>query len=163
MVSEGSVSFAITADVTDAFGSIAELQDKIDQQASDWQIARNKLLREVREGFMLISSLMSSFRQAMSLMGAQVDPFFSALVGMVLSTTSMLISAASVLTGTGIGAAVGAVLFGVAIAFNILTTAKLINDQEWIQEGFRSMIWELRADTARLAAQGPRTPFGVGF
>ena len=162
-MSEGTVTFAITADTTAAFASIAELQAAIDEQAREARIHRNKLMREIREGFMLISQMMSSFRQAMSLIGAQVDPFFSALIGMVLSTTSMLISAATTLALTGIGGIAAAILFGIAVSFNILTTAKLISDQEFIQEGFRSMIWDLRGATARLAAQGPRTAFGVGF
>ena len=162
-MSEWTLSYALVADSAEGFAEVKALQDAINEQARQWKIDRNTLLREVREGFMLISSLMSSFRQAMSLIGAQMDPFFSALVGMVLSTTSMLISAATVLTGTGIGAAVGAVLFGLAIAFNLLTLAKLVADKEEIQQGFKSMMRDLRATSARQAERGPRTVIAGGF
>ena len=159
-MSEGPITIPITADTTGAFASIAELQEAIDQQARDAKIHRNTLLRNIREGYMLISQMMSSFRQAMSLIGAQIDPFYSALIGMVLSTTSMLISSASVLSATVLGAPVGAILFGLAIAFNILTTAQLVSDQLGIAEAFSAMRQEL---FARPRVATGRQPFGVGF
>ena len=159
-MSEGSVTFAITADSTAAFASIAVLQEAIDQQARDWKIQRNTLMRQIREGFTLISSLMSSFRQAMSLIGAQVDPFFSALIGLVLSTTSMLISSATVLAATGVGGVAAAILFGVAISFNILSLAKLADDKFKISEMFSEIRQELHAHP--ITDRGTQA-FGVGF
>ena len=159
-MSEGTVTFAITADTTDAFASIAELQVAIDQQARDMRIHRNTLIRQLREGFTLISSLMSSFRQAMSLIGAQIDPFFSALVGLVLSTTSMLLSAGTTLALTGIGGVAGAIILGLAISFNILTLAKLADDKFDISRAFTTMRQEMLAH-ARGAI--PRQVFGGAF
>ena len=160
MVSEGPVTIPITADTTGAFASITELQAAIDQQARDWKIQRNTLMRQLREGFALISSLMSSFRQAMSLIGAQIDPFYSALIGMVLSTASMLISAATTLALTGIGGVAAAVILAIAISFQILTTAQLVSDQFEIGEAFSAMKQEL---FARPRTATGRQPFGVGF
>ena len=159
-MSEGPVTIPITADSTAAFASIAELQAAIDEQARDWKADRNTLLREIREGFALISSLMSSFRQAMSLIGAQIDPFYSALIGMVLSTASMLISAATTLALTGIGGVAAAIILGIAISFQILTTAKLVSDQFEIAEAFSAMRQEL---FARPRVATGRQAFGVGF
>ena len=159
-MSEGPVTIPITADSTAAFASITELQAAIDQQARDWKIQRNTLMRQIREGFTLISSLRSSFRQAMSLIGAQIDPFYSALIGLVLSTTSMLISSATVLAGTGIGVAAAAIILGLAISFNILTLAQLASDKFEIAEAFSAMKQEL---FARPRVATGRQPFGVGF
>ncbi|MHA2067917.1 MAG: hypothetical protein ACXABY_26445, partial [Candidatus Thorarchaeota archaeon] len=72
---------------------------------------------------------MSSFRQAMSLFGQQIDPFFSALISMVIATASMLISASTVLAMTGIGGAAALVVFSLAISFQVLTLGKLIADK----------------------------------
>ena len=157
-MSEGPVIIPVVADTSGAHASMTELQAAIDQQAREWQIQRNTMLRQIREGFTLISQMMSTFSQAMSLIGAQVDPFFSAMIGMVLSTTSMLISSASVLSATVLGAPVGAILLGLAIAFNILTMAKLVDDKFNITESFKKMTQEL--------SWRPRTrpqAFGVGF
>ena len=159
-MSEGSVTFAITADTTEAFASITELQAAIDQQARDMRIHRNTLIRQLREGFTLISSLMSSFRQAMSLIGAQMDPFFSALVGLVLSTTSMLLSASTTLAMTGIGGVAAAIILGLAISFNILTLAQLADDKFEISRAFTSMRQQMLAH-ARGAI--PRQVFGGAF
>jgi len=160
MVSEGPITIPITADSTAAFASITELQGAIDQQARDWKVQRNTLMRQIREGFTLISSLMSSFRQAMSLMGAQIDPFYSALIGMVLSTASMLISSATTLALTGIGGAAAAVILGLAISFQILTLAKLVADKEKT-DGILTALSQAIASGSR----GTPTPqaFGVGF
>ena len=76
-----------------------------------------------------------------------MDPFFSALIGMVLSTTSMLISSATVLTATVLGAPVGAIIFGLAISFNILTLGKLIADKEATDGIITSMMQAIASGT----------------
>ncbi len=159
-MSEGSIEWALVADSSDGFAKVKSLQDAINQQARDWQIQRNKLMREIREGFMLVSSLMMSFRQVMGIIGAQIDPFFSALVGLVLSTTSMLISSATVLAATGIGGVAAAIMFGIAISFNILSLAKLADDQFKISEQMRTI--KLAVQAQRRAAPG-RATFGGAF
>ncbi len=160
MVSEGPVIIPVVAETSAAHASLTELQEAIDQQARDWKIQRNTLMRQIREGFTLISSLMISFRQVMSILGAQIDPFFSALSGMVLSTTSMLISSATALAGTGVGAVAAAIMLGIAISFNIITTAQLVSDKFNIAEAFSAMKQELYARPR--TARGTQ-PFGVGF
>ena len=155
------MTIGVDVDTSAAHTNLAELQTAIDQQARDMRIHRNTLIRQIREGFTLISSLMSSFRQAMSFMGAQIDPFFSALIGLVLSTTSMLISAGTTLTGTGIGAVAGAIILGLAISFNILTLGQLLNDKFDIKQTIDEMRQEM---FARARATPPRqVQFGAGF
>ena len=153
------MTIGVDVDTSAAHTNLAELQTAIDQQARDMRIHRNTLIRQIREGFTLISSLMSSFRQAMSLMGAQIDPFFSALIGMVLSTTSMLISAGTTLAATGIGGVAGAIILGLAISFNILTLGKLIDDKFNIKESYD----EMRLEVLARARAVPMRGFGGAF
>lgn len=134
------VNIRFSVDTSEANVQLDEVEARVDEVTREWAARRTSIYTEVREAFRIISSLMSSFRQALSLFGQQIDPFFSALVGMVISTTSMLISVGTTLVGTGIGATVGAIVLGIAIAFNILTTIKLIADQKEIVAAFRDMM-----------------------
>ena len=87
----------------------------------------------------MISQLMSAVRQAFTLFGQQIDPFFGALIGMVLSTASMLISSATTLALTGIGGAAAAVIFGLAVGFQVLTMGKLLADKASTMKWFTQM------------------------
>lgn len=129
MVSD-RITIYLGVDTTEAESSIDAVKAKADEVTRQWKIDRALLIQQVREGFMLISQMWSSFRQGMSLFGQQIDPFFGALIGMVLSTTSMLISSATAISATVLGAPVGAILFGVAVSFNIISIAKLIADKQ---------------------------------
>ena len=123
------VTIHIDVDATQAEAEIDAVKAQADAVTKQWKIDRAILIQQVREGFTLISQMWSTFRQGMALFGQQIDPFFGALVGMVLSTTSMLISSATVLTSTVIGAPLGVILLGVAIGFNILSLGKLVADK----------------------------------
>jgi hypothetical protein len=123
------VTITINADLKRFNISADEAKAKADAIVKEWKIQRALIIQQVREAFHLIGSLISTIRQAMSLFGQQIDPFFSSLVSMVMALTSMLLSSATVLTATGIFAPVGAVLFGLAVSFNILTMAKLVSDK----------------------------------
>ena len=129
MVSD-RVTIFLGLDADETFREIRDVKDAADQAVRDWKIQRNTMLRQIREGFTLVSQLMGAVRQAFAIFGAQIDPFFSALIGMVLSTASMLISSATTLALTGIGGAAAAVVFGLAISFQILTLGKLVADKE---------------------------------
>ena len=123
------VTIHIDVDATQAEAEIDAVKAQADAVTKQWKIDRAILIQQVREGFTLISQMWSTFRQGMALFGQQIDPFFGALVGMVLSTTSMLISSATAISATVLGAPVGAILFGVAIGFNILSLGKLVADK----------------------------------
>ena len=86
-----TVTVAILGDTSDVLAKVTLVNAAVDEMTRKAKIARALVVQQVREGLTLISSMMSSFRMAMSLFGQTIDPFFSALVGMVLSTTSMLI------------------------------------------------------------------------
>ena len=153
------ITIGIAVETTEAEMSIEEVKAKADELTRDWKIRRNTLMREIREGFTLISSLWSSFRQAMTLFGQQIDPFYGALIGMVLSTVSMLLSAASTLSATVIGIPLGAILFGLAMSFNILSIGKLLAENENIRASFA----QLAAAGAAAGAADLRTSQGVSF
>jgi hypothetical protein len=159
MVSD-RVEIVIDVDDTEAQMTLDEIQARADEVTKEWKINRNTILRQVREGFTMISSLMSSFRQAMSLFGAQIDPFFSALISMVLSTASMLISAGTTLAMTGVGGIAGAVILGLAIGFQILTLAQLAADKVQLMGGIEGIMDAIkRSAYATARGQGG----GMGF
>jgi len=144
------VTIGVEVDTLAAEQSLDEVQKRADEITKNWAVQRNTILRQVREGFTMISSLMSSARQAFALFGAQIDPFFSALVSTVLATASMLISAATTLALTGIGGVAAAVVFAIAISFQILTLGKLIDDKTQILSGFAKMLANLQSSTATM-------------
>lgn len=156
MVSD-NVRITLDVDATAALASIDAVKAQADEQARQWATQRNTMLRQIREGFTLISQLMSTVRQAFSIFGQQIDPFYSALIGMVLATASMLLSAASVLSATVLGAPVGAVLFGLAIGFQILTLGKLVADKvhsEGVMEQMQSNLADLGSIVSRQGLGG---------
>ena len=153
------VSVDVVVDTTQATASIQETKAGADAVVRQWKIDRAIIIQQVREGLTLISQLWSSFRQAMTLFGRQIDPFFGALIGMVLATTSMLISAAATLSATILGAPVGAVIFGLAVSFNILSIGKLIADKEKTDAILTNMAQAIASDPGLRAARGG----GIGF
>jgi hypothetical protein len=159
MVSD--VVIGISGDASQYNAELEAAKAKKDALVREWKIDRNTLLRQVREGFTMISSLMSSFRQAMSIFGQQIDPFFSALIGMVLATASMLISAATVLAMTGIGGVAAALIFGLAVGFQILTIEKLLVDKAATDDWMGQIQRELRRLQENRGPQ--RTPIGGGL
>ena len=92
----------------------------------------------------------------MSLLGQQIDPFFSSLVSMVIATTSMILSAATVISGTGIGATIGAYMFAVAMTFNLITLGKLVADKAHTMGLFDNI-------DRQISMAGQRTPIGGSF
>ena len=149
-----NVTVGIVVDSIQAQLAIQDIRAQAEAATRDWKSRRQEIMSGIRQTMTHISSLMMSFRMAMSLIGQTIDPFFSTLIGMVISTVSMLISVGTGLVGTGIGAAAGAVVIGIAIALNILTTAKLVADQVEIKADFTAL---------REAFGGGRTLAGQGF
>jgi len=134
------VTVGIVVDSVQAQLAIKDIMEQAAAATKEWKTRRAEIISGIRQTMTMISSLMSSFRQAMSLIGEQIDPFFSALIGMVLSTVSMLLSVATGLAATGpIGSAAAAVVLGIAISLNILTTGKLIADHLDIKTDFTEL------------------------
>ena len=148
------ITVGLIVDTVQAQLAIQDIVAQGEAATQDWARKRQMIISGIRQTMSMISSLMSSFRQGMSLIGQQIDPFFSALIGMVISTVSMLLSVGVGLVGTGIGSAAGAVVIGIAVALNILTTAKLVADQLEIKADFSGIREALKAvDTTTPGAQ----------
>ena len=148
------ITVGLIVDTVQAQLAIQDIVAQGEAATQDWARKRQMIISGIRQTMSMISSLMSSFRQAMSLIGQQIDPFFSALIGMVISTVSMLLSVGAGMVGTGIGSAAGAVVIGIAVALNILTTAKLVADQLEIKADFSGIREALKAvDTTVPGAQ----------
>ena len=156
------ITIGISADATEAFQEIQAVKAAMDEQTRDWKIQRNTILRQIREGFTLISQLMSAMGQAFTLFSQQIDPFFSALIGMVLSTASMLISSATTLALTGIGGVAAAIILGIAVSFQILTLGKLVADKEKTDGIISSLLEGIASGSTGGATQQPRGGLG-GF
>jgi len=158
------VTVGIVVDSVQAQLAIKDVMEQAAAATRDWKTRRAQIISGIRQTLSMISSLMSSFRQAMSLIGEQIDPFYSALIGMVISTVSMLISIGAGLVGSGIGSAAGAVVLGIAVALNILTTAKLVADQLDIKADFSELRNAFRDfDKGVGSGTGGYQPQGFGF
>jgi len=154
------VTIHIGVDKTEADADIEAVKARSDAVVKEWRIRRMEIIQGVREAVTLMSTMMSSFRQFMTLVGAQVDPFFSALIGMTLSTISMILSVSAGLAATGVFAAAALALGTIAISMNVLVMSKLINDRTGILDQFRDMIPQISGEI--LKGLGSLTPLG-GF
>lgn len=139
-MSEFTVSGALMLDMEQAWAELRAFKEAADKQTLQWKVDRNTLLRQIREGFTMISSLMASFRQMMSVFGQSVDPFFSALIGMVLAMASLLISSATTLAATVVGGPLAAIIFGLAVGFQIIAIGKLVADKQKTDDIIGSMM-----------------------
>lgn len=146
----------IILDASESFSEIDKLMNMLDAAAKRAHTVRQEVIRGVREGFRMVNSLLSSYREAMSIMGQTIDPFFDALLSIVAATVSLLLSVATGLLATGVGGAAAAVVAGIAIGLNIITTANLIRSKIEIM----ARLAELGHKMSRLT---PTTPMGVSF
>ena len=134
------IFLGINTDEVDA--SIEATQAKADATVAFWRRSRQEILSGIRNTMTMLSTMMSSFRVAMSIIGAQIDPFFSALIGMTLSTVSMMLSLSAALAVTGVGFSAAMLLASIAVGLNIALMGKLINDKTLILKMFKESFQE---------------------
>ncbi len=154
-MSEG-VTFSVNVDTAAAQMELTTLMTMTDEAVRKMVVARQKIIRGVREGLYMVSSLIGSYRQAISLIGGTIDPIFDAMLTMLSATVSMMLAIAAAYTSTIAMAPLGAVVAGIAIGLSILSYANLIASQA-----------QIIATLANLEAQMPKpvrgVAFGVGF
>ena len=154
-MSEG-VTFSVNVDTSAAQLELTTLMTMTDKAVAEMVKARQKIIAGVRQGMYMVNSLISSYRQAMSLFGQTIDPVFDAMLTMLTATVSMMLAIAAAYTSTIALAPLGAVVAGIAIGLNILSYAKLVQSQA-----------EILATLAKVDAQMPRpirgVQVGVGF
>ena len=154
-MSEG-VTFSVNVDTAAAQMELTTLMTMTDKAVAEMVKARQKIIRGVREGLYMVTSLISSYRQAISLIGGTIDPLFDAMLTMLSATVSMMLAIAAAYTSTIAMAPLGAVVAGIAIGLSILSWAKMMQSQA-----------EIVASLAKLDQQMPRpvggVQMGVGF
>ena len=91
-MSEGSVTFAVTADTSEAFAEVAAFQAKIDQVAHEWSIKKRKIIRDARKILRMTNALMNLYRSVMRAMGYAIGAVGEAVL-MAIQNTVMVASA----------------------------------------------------------------------
>ena len=154
------VNIHIGVDDTEAIAKLDAVMAKADEATKKAKQARKAVMTEVRIAVNALSGMMANFSQAMSLIGAQVDAFYGALIGMTLSSVSMLLSISAALAETVVGIPWAAVVMTIAVGLNIAAIGKLLNDKLH-NEG----VWKDIAVSAYQATQRfqQRTPMGGSF
>jgi len=150
------VTITIGVDDSEANASIEAVKAKADAVVKDWAEKRRELLSQIRDAFGYVQSLISSFRSVMSLFDTQIHPFYDALLSIVTSTVSMMLAIATALAAGVVTSPFAAVVAGIAIGLNILTTAKLIADKAAIMASFADM-------KAQFSMADQRAPIGGSF
>ena len=133
---------------------LTTLMTMTDEAVKKMVIARQKIIRGVREGMYMVTSLISSYRQAVSLIGGTVEPMFDAMLTMLSATVSLMMAIAAAYTSTIAMAPLGAVVAGIAIGLSILSYANLMKSQA-------DIVASLTKIKAGMPVAG--VPFGVGF
>ena len=150
------VTIYIRTDTTDIDASIEETAAKADEVVREWATQRRTILSQVREAFSMINSLISTFRGYMSIIGAQIDPFFDVILGMISSTISMLVAVATAYYATVILAPWAVVVSAAAAGLAVVTFAKSMSDKAEMLAKFANVKQQLS-----MAAQ--RSPIGGSF
>ena len=152
------VEITVAVNTLEAENSIEATQTKADAAVKEWRIKRLEIIQGVREAMTLISTSYATFTQFMQVIGAQIDPFYSALISLALSTVSMMISISAALAATGVGIPASVVIGGIAIVLNAILIAKLLGEKAIAIEAFNLEKWAIGA-----AQQSGMGTHGGGF
>ena len=157
MVSD-RVDFIVAVDTSQAEASIEATKAKADAAVEEWRIRRLEIVQGVREAMTLISTSYATFVQFMQVIGAQIDPFYSALISLALSTVSMMLSISAAMAATVVGIPASVIIGGIAVTLNALLIAKLLYEKALSIEAFNMDKWAIGA-----AQQSGMGTFGGGF
>ena len=146
------VIMGLEVDTSQAEASIAATKAKSDAAVKEWRIRRIEITQGIREALTLVSTAYSTFTQFMQVIGGSIDPFYSALIGMVISSVSMMLSMSTALAATGVGIPAAAVIAGIGLTMNSMLIAKLLLDKANSIEAFNAAKW----------AQGASQQSGMG-
>jgi len=160
-VSENDVTLTLNLNSSLVKADIENLRKQAEAVTKEWAQERRAIIMSVQQTISYINRAVSMYRQVLQLMDANIDPFFSALLGMVTSTVSMMLSVATALTSSIVGAPLGAYVGAIAIGLNIATTAKLMRDKMESERYTRQAITRVNDLRARFTAV--TSPFGAGF
>ena len=135
------VTIAIDVDTTEAETELLTLQERVDAQVNDWRIKRQMIINQLQEINRGIGLVMQSIRMAVRATGGALDPMQSALLALIGSTTSIIVTTAVALAMASFGLLTGVALALAAFAYgmNLSQTAKVFADFIAVQERFASI------------------------
>ena len=128
-MSEPPVTIEYVVDTAQARADIESLKAAANAAVKKSRLARQEIMKNVRAGLSAVSQMMTSFSMAAHLLGANIDSFYAALIGMTLSTISMMLSIAAGLASTVVGIPASVIVFGIAATIQMITIEKLIIDK----------------------------------
>ena len=127
-----NVLLGIDVDLSVANFKVDTLQAKIDQQVADWRQRRSEIISQMQEVSMGIGLLIRGIRMAADATQTVLDPMQNALLSLVSSTTSIIVSTEVVLASASLGILTGVALGLAAFAYGMQTanTIKIMANYE---------------------------------
>ena len=122
------VTIAIIADTNEAFQQIDDLQGKIDATVADWKAQRSIIISQMQEISRGIQYVIRGIRLAVQATGQTLSPMQNALLSLIGSTASMIISTAIAIEAASFGVLTGVALGLAAFAYGMQVgqTARII-------------------------------------
>jgi len=123
------VTIGINVDTTQANAQIMAVSGRVKEVVNEWFYARQTIIREIQTTVSQVSQAISLARQTISIVGETLDPFFSSLLTMVMSSVSTLLSIAAAMAATGVGIPASVAIGIIALGLNAVQTAKILKAQ----------------------------------
>lgn len=130
------VTIDVVVDSTQAAAEWKALQGKVDGQVREWRAQRQVIIHELSQVQQGIGLLVRAIRMTAEATGTALDPMQNALLGLVSSTTSLIVSTAIALTAGSLGILAGVAIGMAAFAYGmeIAHTVKLLADFKTLRE-----------------------------
>ncbi len=153
MVSEGFVNVIgkLTIDDTEA----VKTQSAVDAQVADWKQKRAVIMRQLSEVAQGITVVTRSLRLVAQATGRALDPMHSALLGLLGTTTSLILATATAITTGSLG-----ILTGVGLALGAFALGMQTTQTVKISADFAELRGTLLQAVNRLSAIEARSAFG---
>ena len=157
------VEISLAVDTSNANAEIDAVAAKAETVVKDWHLQRRLIISELQQTVSTISRMIGMARQVLSIFGAAIPPFYSALISMVMSTVATLLSIAGALATTGVGIPASVAISVVAIGINAVLIAQLIKDQQETERYSQASLRRINQSARTYASYSSYSPFGVGF
>lgn len=147
-----NASVFVDVNLTEGEAKVTSLQERIDQQQRDWEEKRREILQQMNAIGRGINLTIQAVRTTARLTGQALSPMYNALLSLVGSTTSLVLSTATILAASSLGvlAGVSIAISTAAITFSAIQSAKLIADSE----DFKNIIAGIEQQLANIRFAG---------
>lgn len=146
------ITAQVLFDDSDMVEKTAKNQAAIDRQTAEWRAKRQQILLEMHAINLGITTMIGTIRLAVQVTGQALTPVQNALLGMISSTTSIIIATATAMAAGSLGLLTGAalVLAAGAFGFSLAQTAIVIKNSEEMRAAFAAIDARLdQIDTRR--------------